>query len=63
MSEIRRGEIRHELNLHLELKVQSLITYIDSRFAILRENPEALPPGECNQLRHIQGIESIADRI
>ena len=62
-SETSRGQVQHELDLRLEPKEESLSTYNDSGFAILSENPEALPPEERNQLRKIPGIESIVDNI
>ena len=43
MSETSRGKVRHELDLRLEPKVESLTAYIASRFAILSQNPKALP--------------------
>ena len=57
------GKARQALQQHVNTRPESLTSYIDSRFLLLRENADALPHEERDLLQRAQTFKAIADSV
>ena len=63
ISDAARARTQHALHQRSGVKVQSLSSYIESRFAILRDNPDALPHQERDLLLEVQLLQIVAEKV